>query len=228
MGHLKPDTHKKRTILYACETLFYEQGYHKTTMNNILRAAAIDRQEYDSFFSGKMEPALLIYQSLAKSNARIAALFGNSIDRLTGSCLDLKAFWHLFFADDHIRRFSSELTQQNIWKASDTHPLHEECAVISPVRFSERELSWIKIANIAIAKQLNLDAFALARNSNEVSDFYIRTIFKLFEIDSSITEHFILKSQELFEQCLISNNGFHTTFRMRTNTHTDTQCLESR
>ncbi|MFA0815072.1 MAG: hypothetical protein ACC608_04720 [Anaerofustis sp.] len=215
MGHFISDKHTKRKIYYACETLFYSKGYHNTHIEDIVNLAQITREAYDNFFSGKLEPAVMIYFALAKNNARIAALFGNSIDRLTGICLDLQAFWHLFFRDENIRRFSMELSAENIWRIKDTHPLYEECAALSVRRFSEREIEWNKLANVGIARQLNQDAYRIARDSKETSEFYIRAVFKLYEIDSALTNHIISRSQELFERCELSNDGFRTTFRMK-------------
>lgn len=217
MGQYQAGIKTKRNIFYASEKLFYQKGYSDTTITNITDLAKSNRGSFYHHYENKLQLGVLVHSNFASRNTRITSFFGNTIDDATGVCLSVKTFWYLFFLDEKIRRFATELANENVLQIKEDPFIFNACQKLSRKKFSPKQMKFISITNIGLSRQLNIDAFTHSDeyDYNDVSDYYMSTLFRLFDIEQETIERILLKSNQLFSKCLISNQGFYVKCQLR-------------
>lgn len=215
MAQYKSGIRTKRSIYYACEKLFYEQGYEATKISDINELSQTNKSSFYHHYTNKLELGVQVYFTFARSNARVTSLFGNTIDRITGICLDLKTFWYLFYKDEKIRRFAIDLSNENVLKIKENESIYNACLQLTKKEISEYEMKFIRTAHLGLTKQLNQDAYTITRSYEDISDFYLRTLFHFFAIDEETIDQVLAKTKECFSKCIITNEGFHVTCRLK-------------
>lgn len=207
----------KKNIYLASEKLFYEKGYDNTTITNITDYANANRGSFYHHYKNKLELGTQVYWDFAKTNSRIGNLFNESIETPIGVTLSVKTFWYLFYMDKNIRRFSVDLANENILQAREDPFVYNMCLQLTEKEFTDKEMKFISITNIGLVRQLTIDAFFHTDkyDYHEISDYYMSTVFRLFDIDEGIVENVLVKSRELFSQCNIHNDGFNVSFGLK-------------
>lgn len=212
----------KRNIYLASEKLFYENGYKNTTITNITDYANANRGSFYHHYQNKLQLGIQTHSNFESRNSRIKSLFGsiidNAIDNAIGVCLNVKTFWYLFFHDEKIRRFSVELAHESVLQINKNTFFYNVCIQLSKKQFTDKQMDFISITNIGLGRQLNIDIYSHTNEYTygEVSDYYMSTMFRLFDIDQDIIEHILLRSKELFSKCIVTNEGFYVTYRLKT------------
>ncbi|MFZ7134308.1 MAG: TetR/AcrR family transcriptional regulator [Eubacteriales bacterium] len=217
MAQYQSGRRTKKNIYYASEKLFYEKGYENTTITNITDYANANRGSFYHHYENKMQLGVQVYSNFAYRNSRITSLFGNTIDRGIGVCLSVKTFWYLFFHDENIRRFSIDLSNENILQIKEDPFIYNACLQLTKKKFTAKQMKFISITNIGLSRQLNIDAYTHTDeyDYNDVSDYYMSTMFRLFDIRQDTIKHILLKSKELFLRCDVTNEGFYITCRLK-------------
>lgn len=207
----------KRNIYTASESLFYEKGYADTTVTNITDYAIANRGSFYHHYESKLQLGALVHSNFARRNAKIANLFDGKIDEATRVFLGLRTYWYLFFRDEKLRRFFKQLFAENILQIKENPFIFNVCLKLVPIEISSKRKKFISITNIGLSRQLNIDAYSHPDNYNDrdITDFYIATIFRLFDIDQKTTDQVIFNVNELFSQCQVNNDGFHVTFEIK-------------
>lgn len=207
----------KQNIYDASEKLFYEKGYENTTITNITDYANANRGSFYHHYENKLQLGVQVYSDFANRNSSITGVFGDTIDNAIGVCLSVKTFWYLFYADENIRRFSIDLANENILQINEDPFIYNVCLQLSKKQFSNKQMKFISITNIGLSRQLNIDAYSHTDkyDYNDASDYYMSTMFRLFDIEQNTIEHILSKSKDLFSKCVVQNDGFYVHFQLK-------------
>lgn len=207
----------KRNIYQSSEQLFYEKGYADTTVTNITDYAQANRGSFYHHYDNKLQLGALVHSNFARRNAKIANLFDGKVEEATRVFLGVRAYWHLFYHDEKLRHFFKDLFIENILQIKENHFIFNVCLKLAPRELSLKQKKFISITNIGLSRQLNIDASSHLDDydDGDITDFYISTIFRLFDIDPKMTEQVIISVNELFSQCQVTNDGFHPSFKLR-------------
>ena len=217
VAQYKSGIRTKLNIYYACEKLFYEKGYTDTTILDINNLANSTNSSFYHHYQNKLELGTLIYSAFGRRNTRTADLFGNRIDPIQKFCLSLKTFWYLFFVDENIRKFAKELNNKEAIHLKEHKNTLDLCRQFSQNEISDNEMELIKTANLGLSLQLLSDIYNKVDRFNyiEVSDYYLKTLFRLFYIDADTINDILTKTKELFSKCIITNEGFYVTCHLK-------------
>lgn len=216
MAQYKAGIQTKNNIYFSSEKLFYENGYANTSVTNITDYAKANRGSFYHHYKNKLELGVKVYTNFANRNAKIQELFGDGISEPIRVLLSLKTYWYLFYSDEKIRRFAIDLANENILQIKEDPFVIDACLRLSNKKISEKRLHFISITNIGLSRQLNIDAYSNKNtyNYNDVSDYYMSTMMRLFDIESVTIDSIIAESRRLFSRCTIINNGFYVTFQL--------------
>ncbi|MFZ7121912.1 MAG: TetR/AcrR family transcriptional regulator [Eubacteriaceae bacterium] len=206
----------KQKIFNVGKQLFYEKGYANTKISDICKKLEITKGAFYHYYSNKLELGAKVYFYFASNNEKIIDLFHGQIDGIIAQCLETKLFWYLFFHDENIRRFSTDTSKENIIEMRDHSFILNLYSRLNKSP-AEMELDYISIANIGIIRQITVDLYAHIDqyNYDEISDYYLKTLFKLLEMDVPYIENILLRTKNLFLQCSIANDYFDVTCQLK-------------
>ncbi|UWG95648.1 TetR/AcrR family transcriptional regulator [Dehalobacter sp. DCM] len=217
MAQYQAGINTKRKIYIASEILFYEKGYAETTVTDITDYAEANRGSFYHHYESKLQLGALVHSNFARRNAKIANLFVGKMNEATRVLLGLRAYWYLFFCDEKLRRFFKDLYIENVLEIKENPFIFNVCLKLAPRELSAKEKKFISITNIGLSRQMNIDAYSHQEkyNDRDITDFYITTIFRLFNIDPQITEQILSDLNTHFSRCTLSNDGFHPLFELK-------------
>lgn len=214
MAQHKSGLETKKRIYDAAEKLFYEHGYVNTKVTDIIDLSDTNKGSFYHHYQNKADLGMSVFNATVEGNYHVAQLFENP-DSLVGLSLELAIFWYTYFQDDKSRRFSAEINSHGIIREDDR--VYDICMKNTKKRISDKEFSLIRVANVALYKQLTVYFYDQTKRFNfvEARDFYLKNLFGLFGIPKEQVESALKESMNLFWQLDIRTEGFNVQAKLR-------------
>ncbi|QSX07683.1 TetR/AcrR family transcriptional regulator [Alkalibacter rhizosphaerae] len=181
MAQHKVGKETKERIYQAAKKLFYENGYIETKVTDIIDLSETNKGSFYHHYENKVELGFRVFNATVEQHfnaSKIAALE----DSLVQFSLEIAIFWYIYFHDEKFRRFSSELNANDIIQEHDR--VYQVCLENTDRKIEEKEFDLIRIANVALYKQLAVYFFDQVERYtfDEARSFYLRNLFDLFGI----------------------------------------------
>lgn len=214
MVEIKSGEKKKRAILEAAKTLFYEKGYKDTTLSDIARIVDCPASSISYHFGSKLELACLIQGEYSRQNkVYMEAITGNKYSKTMLMCLELMEMWHRNFENANLRRFLVETGEDsNILGSYFENVKYLFQVVIDEhdVDISTESLDLIAATQIGMTKRL-VDIVCMNPGKFEpmtIAEHSITVFSKMVGIPNEKIEPLINNAKEIFPSLPIDNRYF--------------------
>jgi len=203
----------RQRIFDAASQLFYEKGFDKTTVAEIISLSETNKGSFYHHFEDKQHLAYNIGFVLLNSiEAGVRSLFPDAevIERLF---LQNGVFWRVFFAEQNIRGFISEIF--GISYISVKADVFDAILDLSPASLSNRDLLMIGGVEVALTTRLTAYVGRIADRlrSDELFRFYMRTWLGIYQVPEEIIDSHVDKALELLAGLEVTSRGFEVTIR---------------
>jgi AcrR family transcriptional regulator len=203
----------KQRIFDAASQLFFDKGYEQTTVSEIIEAAKTNKGSFYHHFEDKKHLAYDI--SLTVSNeieAGIKALY-QEIDTISRLFLTECTFWKVFFQQDNIRRFISEVYAASyVWLKLD---IYDAILNMAPKSLSSRELLMIQGLEIALKSKMTSFVGNIAEKleEEEFVRFYLRVWLGTYGIPEKVIDMHTDKAYEQISELEIKSERFKISIK---------------
>lgn len=198
----------KQRIYNAAKDLFYEKGYNSTKVTDIIDLSGTNKGCFYHHFLNKNDLGLQVFLEIAQENRSVSSLFPD-IDRLTSVCIELILGFYVYFFSENNCRFIAEFASE---KNSEPNAyIYDIFKANSKRKFTDKEFYLICTTESALSSQLLVAIYDRVQyyTYEEVSKFYLRNLFNLFEIPQTRSKKIIKQALELFKQLQIQIDKFH-------------------
>ncbi|MPW24212.1 TetR family transcriptional regulator [Alkalibaculum sp. M08DMB] len=214
MARHKAGVETKEKIYNTAEILFYENGYVDTKVTDIIDRSRTNKGSFYHHFENKADLGFSIFLDSVEEHYRSSQILELE-DSLVKFSLEITIFWYTYFQDAKLRRFSSELNSNDIIYEHDR--VYEVCLENTNKKIDDKEFSLIRVANVALYKQLTIYFYDQTQRYNfiEARNFYLKNLFELFAIPHKRREYVLKESLRLFETMDIVIHGFKVVATIR-------------
>jgi len=198
----------KKRIHKAASDLFYEKGYDETSVAEIIELSKSNKGSFYYHFEGKPHLGYNVYQDMFKGiNDSICELFP-SLSAIEKLFLQECLFWRLFFSDENIRRFSSELFKTVFIELKTEY--FDAILDLSTRDFPIRELLMIQGVELSLRCWFVSYVYKIVGRlkEKELVSFYLRHWLSLYEIPTSTVDSYLKKAFKQLSKLSITNEGF--------------------
>ena len=198
----------RQRIYDAASTLFFHKGYNDTTVSEIIAASNTNKGSFYHHFEDKKHLAYNVCISITNDiESQIKELYREigTIERLfLQECI----FWRLFFTQENIRRFTSEVNMVSyIGIKTD---IFDAILDLTPANLSNRDL--IMIGGLEVAMKSRLTSYVgnvtQRLKEGEFVRFYLQTWLGTYGIPETVINSYTDKAYALLEEFEIKNIKF--------------------
>lgn len=214
MAQHKAGMETKEKIYRAAKTLFYEHGYVDTKVTDIIDLSGTNKGSFYHHYENKVDLGFRVFNSTVEDHLNASLIVGTT-DSLVQFSLEIAIFWYIYFHDEKFRRFSAELNANDIIQEYDR--VYDVCLENTDRNIDEKEFSLIRVANVALYKQLAVYFVDQVQRYTfeEARNFYLRNLYDLFGIPQKRIEYALEESMRLFQQLELKISIFEVEASLR-------------
>lgn len=214
MAQHKAGIETKKRIYEAAEKLFYEKGYVNTKVTDIIDLSDTNKGSFYHHYENKVALGISVFGATVEEHLHATQVF-KDVDPLVRFALELALFWFTYFEDEKKRRFSAEVNSNDI--ILEDERVYEVCLDNTKKHIGDKEFSLIRVANIALYKQLTVYFSDQTKRFNfvEARDFYLKSLLNLFDVPTDRIEYALKESMRLFWLMDLKLEGFKVHASLR-------------
>lgn len=211
MATYKTGLETREKIYQAAQSLFYKNGYRKTTCQQIAEASGTNVGLIHYYFGGKGRLASALYsaytQSLKKQVAAVFPTGENDDDLLTATALEIRVHTSIILKDPHMYRFYMDILEENLMYQEDTVNLKSFEALGKNIHphYDSPHLKMSAYGHLGAQQGLMLAYHAgrLHCSYTAFADLSIELMLRIMAIDPQTIEKITLESRRLFNRLTI-------------------------
>ncbi len=198
MKENKTGNNYKQKIYDAALQLFYQNGYADTSVADIISLSGTNKGSFYHYYKSKSALAEEVFLNAHYQHVEMRDIFPEE-DSLVLLALENLINWYAKYNNTYYMRFLYDLNVENM--QFETRHIYDPCFSHTSKKFTREEFALIVSTNQGIRRSLyifiidKMDQYSY----DQLSSFYLTTLFKLFDIPQSVIKSTLTRSKELIE-----------------------------